>query len=304
MGPDLRDTAPKILYHYTTQAGFLGIIQSQSLWATDMRYLNDKREYLLAMELLSERVKSLAVQSAGSPPALYLEKLQERLANIWSWQFFVVSFSEDGDLLSQWRGYGQGGGYALGFRGDDLVARLQAQGWTLASCVYDSAQQVALIDQLLATGIARLEDPDSALPAAPPSSKPTPPSGLQPSFDPDKIFPMPPPSAPHWMTEAFPALISAFFLNGPRIKDDAFREEREWRAISPRDTHGQVRVRPGVGVLRPYIPLSLEPFSLAELVVGPSSHQDLARQAAEVALSQYQVHCDSVRLSKVPYRDW
>jgi hypothetical protein len=101
--------APDVLYLYTTQNGFLGIIQSRTIWATDMRYLNDKREYLVALELLMDRVSKLEESSqAESPPSNFLAKVHQRLANIWGWPFFVASFSEDGDLLSQWRGYGQG----------------------------------------------------------------------------------------------------------------------------------------------------------------------------------------------------
>ena len=308
MDPDVRNTVPEILYHYTTQIGFLGIIQSKSIWGTDMRYLNDKREYLVAMELLTERVTRFVDGPAqGSPQFLFLEKLQARLTNIWSWPFFVASFSADGDLLSQWRGYGHEGGYALGFRSEVLVDQLRAQDWTLASCVYDREQQLALLDQMLVQSIAMLQDHDSAPIDEPTCAQPAPSDTFpRPSFDPEALFPLPR-TAPEWMTAPFRNLTSTFRLNGPRIKDQTFREEKEWRAISSADTFGLVKVRPGAGVLRPYIPLSLDaamPLMLAELVVGPSGHQDLAEQAARAALDQHQIYCENLRLSKVPYRDW
>jgi hypothetical protein len=34
-----------LLYHYTDQRGLLGILRSQSIWATHIRYLNDSSEY-------------------------------------------------------------------------------------------------------------------------------------------------------------------------------------------------------------------------------------------------------------------
>jgi DUF2971 family protein len=305
MDSGVQNTVPEILYHYTTQVGFLGIIQSKNIWATDIRYLNDKREYLVAMELLSERVQTFLDRwLPGSPQSLFLQKLQARLTNIWEWTFFAGCFSEDGDLLSQWRGYGQGGGYALGFRGEILANQLRTQNWTLASCVYDPDQQVALIDQLLDASIARLKDPDSVpiVEEAPPRPQPRSGDPFESSFDAKALFPLPR-TTPEWMVDAFHELTSSFALSGPKIKNEAFKEEREWRAISSNWTYGLVRVRAGLGVLRPYIPLDV-PLSLAELVVGPSSHQDLARQAAKVALDQHEVYCETVRLSKVPYRDW
>jgi hypothetical protein len=36
---------PGPVFHYTDQAGSLGIIQTKAIWATDLRYLNDSREY-------------------------------------------------------------------------------------------------------------------------------------------------------------------------------------------------------------------------------------------------------------------
>jgi hypothetical protein len=35
---------PKILYHYTTAIGLMGIVQSQTLWAPNAEFLNDARE--------------------------------------------------------------------------------------------------------------------------------------------------------------------------------------------------------------------------------------------------------------------
>ncbi len=41
---------PELLYHYTTQEGLLGIFDTQEIWATHIRYLNDKtREFRITM---------------------------------------------------------------------------------------------------------------------------------------------------------------------------------------------------------------------------------------------------------------
>jgi hypothetical protein len=49
-------------------------------------------------------------------------------------QIFVVSFCPDGDLLSQWRGYGQSGGYAIGFDAN-ILKGLTTKDITLAPVV-------------------------------------------------------------------------------------------------------------------------------------------------------------------------
>ena len=48
---------PDVLYHYTTQAGLLGIISQKEIWATHTQYLNDRREYLHAIELVRQEIK-------------------------------------------------------------------------------------------------------------------------------------------------------------------------------------------------------------------------------------------------------
>jgi hypothetical protein len=42
---------PKLLYHYTTQAGFMGIFKEKAIWATHTQYLNDRSEYSHALNL-------------------------------------------------------------------------------------------------------------------------------------------------------------------------------------------------------------------------------------------------------------
>ena len=46
------------LFHYTTAAGLLGILGSSSLWATDLRFLNDAQEAVYARELFVEALRS------------------------------------------------------------------------------------------------------------------------------------------------------------------------------------------------------------------------------------------------------
>ena len=55
-----QDAPPEILYHYTDQAGLLGILATGELWATKVQYMNDATEFGfslgLAREILSQRL--------------------------------------------------------------------------------------------------------------------------------------------------------------------------------------------------------------------------------------------------------
>ena len=108
---------PRLLYHYTDAAGLLGMLKSQRLWATNSRFLNDPTETEYAAKLVTEIVKGL---ERDYPLPLFVE-VNEGIRGLLETYIdrgeqYLACFCENGDLLSQWRGYGAtGGGYALGF---------------------------------------------------------------------------------------------------------------------------------------------------------------------------------------------
>ena len=131
------------LWHYTTAQGLHGILTSQQLWATNIFYLNDAEEFTgffdrKLLHLLKEGVQDgiaearktkkgvSAIEAEGGSLALEKNLPNELLTTLraatLSLPAYVTSFcytpsepdSEDG-LLSQWRGYGKDGGYAIIF---------------------------------------------------------------------------------------------------------------------------------------------------------------------------------------------
>lgn len=119
-----------IIYHYTDTYGLLGILEHKELWATDALLQNDTQELksgrLELAAMLNEQGRSLAnvaddaVRSCGEVMQSAAETLRggfppegEPYANV-----YVACFCQNGDLLSQWRGYAKGSGYAIGFHFD------------------------------------------------------------------------------------------------------------------------------------------------------------------------------------------
>ena len=60
---------------------------------------------------------------------------------------YTASFAEDDDLLSQWRGYGAGGGVCLGFVVSDLQRVAERAGFRLVKCIYEQSQKTPLDDE-------------------------------------------------------------------------------------------------------------------------------------------------------------
>src|SRR5690606_5301616 len=108
-------------YHYTDAQGLLGIIQNGRLWATDIRFLNDPSEGLFLPERLI-RIMESKLGGINDTEQEIISGLQNSLRNPKSnYSSFCASLSANGDLLSQWRGYGSfGSGYAVG---------LSLEGW-------------------------------------------------------------------------------------------------------------------------------------------------------------------------------
>lgn len=95
---------PDELFHYTSEENLINIVRSGNLWATECTFLNDESELRTGINVFREAVKyfndSLFVDLINSA----LEKWNDN-----SWMYFVISLSEHGDFLSQWRAYANDG---------------------------------------------------------------------------------------------------------------------------------------------------------------------------------------------------
>lgn len=142
------------LFHYTNAAGLTGIIRNQTLWATHHAYLNDSEEiryfgkdrlpnllqtvgetYLNGL-IAKDQKKQLSIDKCGGKREIIDRFVKETLIAQENILFgnqngkkpltepYITSFCttkdednrvKDHGLLSQWRGYGQEGGYAIVF---------------------------------------------------------------------------------------------------------------------------------------------------------------------------------------------
>lgn len=110
-----------IVYHYTDESGLIAILESGGLRGTSHRHLNDESEIRYALNVAKDVVGSLSTtlfvnQSEVQEYAqALLVAIEEDLSSDTADEIiFVTCASSARDDLSQWRGYGNGGGYALG----------------------------------------------------------------------------------------------------------------------------------------------------------------------------------------------
>lgn len=104
-----RKSLPGKLYHYTNSNGIIGIIQTNVLWATDFLSLNDKTELVYGASLLVEELEQYGEEHNND-----ISVLLNKVSNFYKehgdiyrsiFETYIISFSENTDMLSQWRAY-------------------------------------------------------------------------------------------------------------------------------------------------------------------------------------------------------
>jgi hypothetical protein len=110
-------TVTEPLYQYTGWSGLCRIIESQSVWFTEYRHLNDPSELSHGVEVAHEVLAAVA-RGADRRVGIFLQMVRDLLVprNFdGSLDFFTASFTAHGDDLDQWRAYGDNArGFALG----------------------------------------------------------------------------------------------------------------------------------------------------------------------------------------------
>jgi hypothetical protein len=273
---ELLKEIPDILYHYTTSAGLSGILSSGKIWTTEIHYLNDKGEIQLAFKYIRDEIES---QKAGVNKTRTDEELDimlEALRIAEEINVSIASFTENGDQLSQWRGYGEiGNGYSLGFYAQALLKTVQSHtNFHFLPCIYEEQTQLKMVKELVdATPVLDIKS--------------------DPSYGHSLIF-----------RSAFG---DAALSLAAMIKSGGFKEEREWRLISPTLSFSEAKFRFGNHTMIPFWEFDLDLIqSLESIIVGPTPEAELS----ERAISGMLAHIfpgnprlwTSIKHSSIPFR--
>lgn len=308
---------PKVLYHYTSFAGFQGIIESKSLWATDIRYLNDVSEFKHAISLANDVVEGVLTDDFDPNLLSLFKRAVDTISNSSQLATCVASFSENRDMLSQWRGYCHDGrGVCLGIRSSNL-RHLEDESnlVSLSPCEYKQAKQRALVEGALADVIDFIERPKFKvrLDREIASSKNLfHEGGTINEEEKSRITNLVASAITEEMESSGQSAAVNLFAIASLIKHSSFFEEAEWRLVVPvvagSDKERLLRFRLGRSGLVPYLALSLPPENqklvIEEIVVGPTLESELSINAIKKFLFINDVQCGIVRGSEVPYRNW
>ena len=102
-----------ILYHYCSVDAFYNILKTHSLWLTHAREMNDALEDIYFRKPLSKALQTFNEKSESE------KRLIQTIVDSYMQRInfpYVTCFSQDNDMLSQWRAYADDGrGVVIGF---------------------------------------------------------------------------------------------------------------------------------------------------------------------------------------------
>lgn len=108
------------LWHYTDIHGLIGMLQTSTIWATSHEFLNDSSEINYSIAMFQEKFHDAL---AATETRSMIDALSETFAPNHDQSVYISCFSENGDQLSQWRGYGGADSYAIGFNTRQLLTQ-------------------------------------------------------------------------------------------------------------------------------------------------------------------------------------
>lgn len=139
------------LYHYCSTETFVSIITNKSIRLSSLTMSNDSKEG----ELIKEHLMRAARESGLYPIVLgNLERALQFTYEMFDGLGFCLS--ENGDLLSQWRGYADDGrGISIGFNSEYLSSLSSARSsrnefaFNLCQILYDPSKQAEIANEHL-----------------------------------------------------------------------------------------------------------------------------------------------------------
>jgi Protein of unknown function (DUF2971) len=279
------------VWHYTRPESLIKMVESGTIFATQVSCLNDSSEVIYASRLLRRALEGL-LESISLEPATkafavrFVQALEENVEtpNHAHNMFFVSCFSQLEDDLGQWRSYAGGeNGVALGFRLRMLIDNPSSY---VGAVNYDSelhetlAKEVAQTTLDFYTKLRARQTTDSVA-----------------EFD-DAFL-------AYWDEQVQ--------VLAPFVKDRGFSSEQEVRIVHPYTLEElqKVVILPRRTMMSRHLPLALPgglvhgrqylPFE--QLMIGPGRHKQTSLVSASLLLEKHGYTWVTFRKSVRPYQE-
>lgn len=266
----------RILYHYTTAAGLIGILNSGMLRGSNATFLNDSSEIAFGRSICHQVLMEELKHRTDLAERKLIENARGFLDDEPPHEIYVTSFSARRDLLSQWRAYGSSESrFCVGFRAAQFSERDILRFPQPVDYVRDSQQEK--VRRAVAIACREL------------------------SRSPDDPY--------HGQSCA---LDLSFHLRrlSCAFKHAGFAEEEEWRSVeraSPISDLRSIGFEVTGGVLRTFISMLMgsrvsDRLPVSEVCLGPSGQKQRETiYTIQLLLARYGYEDASVTTSEIPF---
>jgi hypothetical protein len=277
-----------VLWHYTSGSALLSIIDSGTLYSTQVSCLNDSTEVRYGARLFKDALSQLRSEYAGETQLLAF--IQETLTFFnedpdfpvnAAIPYFVTCFSLEGDDLNQWRSYCNGeNGYAIGFKAGGLIGIPNS---LLVRVNYDRDAHLRLVLKAAHATVRFFKD------------------GIEKNRAESIV---------QWTKEFLEVWDDVITQIAPMIKDPSFLSEKEFRIVHQLTTDDarSLRVIQKETMMTRHLPLRTPSIAVVPTLpivgvrVGPCRHPAVTRISVDTALRQRGYGGGLVSSSSVPFR--
>ncbi|MGA1999167.1 MAG: DUF2971 domain-containing protein [Terriglobales bacterium] len=281
-----------VVWHYTDGRGLLGILESNSLYSTQVSCLNDSSEIRYASSSFRTSLETLLPANTGDAEATsiirtaldFFKEETDIPANA-PLPHFVTCFSGVEDDLSQWRAYSGGeNGYAIGFKVADLIrAGLTLRNDFFAMVSYDKDKHGEIANRVATRTVEFYKEGLLLRRAATPEK---------------------------WAMEFLEVWDKRITSLAPLVKNPCFKAENEFRLIHmllETELRKMCFLQKDT-LLSRHIPLSCDPASgysllpIHGIVVGPCRHPWISLVSVNTLLRQKGYLSSVVTASRIPFQ--
>lgn len=264
------------IYHYTDLNGLKGIVESNTLWATNIYFLNDREEFHHGYKCFLNALDYIDKEYYFDGMREQIQSMLDHFIKNQGQHIYSISFCSIADQLSQWRGYGRQQGVCIEFDEYELAEALKHHNYDMIrdNVIYTPENSTIEARNEL-NRLINLDGPGSA-------------------------------------TIRTDALARSIYLQHlmkkfiPLFKNSGFSEEKEYRFVFTASSEiPDVCFRVSGGGYVPYIILSPKDnirLPIKKITIGPSGNAEEVQSGIRFLLD-YKYYKDVViERSKIPYR--
>lgn len=290
-----KPTPPEILYHYCSTSTFYSIISTNNIWLSALASSNDALEGRWIRKITKDLCEREKYESYISDEILDSFEIIHHISNT-----LGCCFSEEGDLLSQWRGYADDGcGICIGFStkyfldlSDKLLTNNKSS-FSLNRVIYNPTTQEDLIRPTIEEMKSTLKDGSARLSP-----------GLRFILESDEERN----NREHKYNSArakLALIIVSQMVNSFSFKNPAFIEEKEWRILSftTKSDSENIMFHPRRSNLVPYRAVPLNFLSIPSIVsisTGPKNNTEESH--IKILLNSFGFNDVNISKSNASYR--